>query len=360
MAVIAIAGSGAVGGTTGAYLRRAGRDVLLVDGWHQNVEAIRRNGLVLKGREAEFRVEARALHLDELSRLDGPLDGVLLAVKSYDTDWMLRALLPYLAADAWIVSVQNGINEERIAGVVGAERTVGCVVHMSAGMFEPGIATRYTRSDWLTFSLGELDGRRTPRVDRIAELLGDVGPVEVTRDIWGALWMKLCINAMNNGLTGLTGLTSPGLWLDPRGFAAMVRIGGEVVAVSEALGSHMHPIEPTGAPNPLRPDALLSAAAGDEEAVEEVRAVFVATAQARRSGGRENLSSLLQDVMKRRRTEIEYLNGEVVRRGAGLRIPTPANALVVDLVQRLERGEVARDPANLDEFAATAEGPRLR
>jgi len=64
--------------------------------------------------------------------------------------------------------------------------------------------------------------------------------------------------------------------------------------------------------------------------------------------------------MKRRRTEIEYLNGEVVRRGSALGIPTPANALVVDLVQRLERGEVARDPANLDEFAAAADGPRLR
>ena len=358
--VIAIAGSGAVGGTTGAYLRRAGHDVLLVDGWHQNVEAIRRDGLLLKGRDEEFRVGARALHLDELSGLAEPLDMVLLAVKSYDTEWMARALLPFLASDGCVVSLQNGLNEERIAAVVGAERTVGCVVHFSVGMFEPGVATRYTRSDWLTFSIGELDGRRTPRIDRLAEILGGVGPVEVTGDVWGALWMKLCINAMNNGLTGLTGLTSPGLWLDPRGFHAMVRVGGEVVAVCEAVGHQMHPIEPTGAPSPLPPDALRRAAGGDREAVEEVRAVFVATAEARRRGGRENLSSLLQDVMKRRRTEIEYLNGEVVRRGSERGVRAPANALVVDLVQRLERGEVARDPANLDEFGATVDGPRVR
>jgi 2-dehydropantoate 2-reductase len=358
--VIAIAGTGAVGGTTGAYLRRAGHDVLLVDAWHQNVEAIRRDGLALKGPHDEFRVNARALHLDELSGLAEPLDVVLLAVKSYDTEWMARALLPYLAPDGCVVSLQNGLNEDRIAGVVGVERTLGCVVHFSVGMFEPGVATRYTRADWQTFSVGELDGRRTPRVDRIAELLGDVGPVEVTRDIRGALWMKLCINAMNNGLTGLTGLTSPGLWVDPRGFGAMVRIGGEVVAVSEALGRQMEPIEPTGAPKPLPPEALRRAAAGDEAALEDVRAVFVGTAEARRRGGRENLSSLLQDVMKRRRTEIEYLNGEIVRRGSELGIPTPANALVVDLVQRLERGDLARDPSNLDEFAATADGHRMR
>jgi 2-dehydropantoate 2-reductase len=348
--VIAIAGSGAVGGTTGAYLRRAGHDVLLVDGWHQNVEAIRRDGLALKGPNEEFRVEVRAVHLDELA---APLDVVLLAVKSYDTEWMARTLLPYLAPDGCVVSLQNGLNEERIAAVVGAERTVGCVVHLSVGMFEPAVATRYTRSDWLTFSIGELDGRRTPRVDRLAELLGAAGPVEVTGDVRGALWMKLCINAMNNGLTGLTGLTSPSLWLDPRGFAAMVGIGAEVVAVSEASGRRMHPIEPTGAPTPLPPEALRRAAAGDQGALEQVRAVFVGTAEARRRGGRENISSLLQDVMKRRRTEIEYLNGEVVRRGAELAVPTPANALVVDLVRRLQRGEVARDPANLDEFAAT-------
>ena len=358
--MIAIAGTGAVGGTTGAYLRRAGHDVLLVDGWHQNVEAIRRDGLVLKGRDEEFRVEARALHLDELARLDAPLDTVLLAVKSYDTEWMVRTLLPYLAPDGCVVSLQNGVNEERIAALVGAERTIGCVVHFSVGMFEPGIATRYTRSDWLTFTLGELDGRRSPRLERLAALLEAVGPVEVTADIWGALWMKLGVNAMNNGLTGLTGLTSPGLWLDPRGFSAMVRIGGEVVAVSEGAGHRMHPIEPTGAPRPIQPRTLRRAAEGDEAALAEVRAVFDETGEARRRGGRENLSSLLQDVMKRRRTEIEYLNGYVARRGGELGIPTPANALVVDLVHRLERGELARDPANLDEFTATADGPRLR
>lgn len=358
--MIAIAGTGAVGGTTGAYLRRAGHDVLLVDGWHQNVEAIRRDGLVLKGRDEEFRVEARALHLDDLSRLDGPLQTVLLAVKSYDTEWMVRALLPYLAPDGCIVSLQNGVNEERIAALAGAERTVGCVVHLSVGMFEPGVATRYTRSDWLTFTLGELDGRASERTALLAELLGAAGPVEVTGDIWGALWMKLGINAMNNGLTGLTGLTSPGLWLDPRGFSAMVRIGGEVVAVCEGLGHRMHPIEPTGSPRPIDPAVLRRAAEGDEEALDDVRAVFTETGEARRTRGRENISSLLQDVMKRRRTEIDYLNGHVARRGGELGIATPANALVVELVHRLERGDLARDPANLDEFTATADGPRLR
>jgi 2-dehydropantoate 2-reductase len=355
--VIAIAGTGAVGGTTAAHLLRAGHDVLLVDGWHQNVEAIRQDGLMLKGREGDFRVECRPLHLDELSRLDSRIDVVLLAVKSYDTEWMVRALLPSLAPDACIVSLQNGINEERIAALAGRERTVGCVVHMSVGMFEPGIATRYSPAEWLTFSLGELDGRPSERTERLAGLLGAAGPVETTRDIWGALWMKLAINAMNNGLTGLTGLTSPGLWADPRGFSAMVRIGGEVVAVSRALGHRMHPIEPTGAPRALDPSTLLRAHEGDAEALEEVRSVFDAAAEARRRGGRENLSSLLQDIMKRRRTEIDYLNGEVARRGADLGIPTPANALVVDLVHRLERGELARDPSNLDEFLATTNRP---
>src|SRR5437588_12589603 len=115
---------------------------------------------------------------------------------------MVRALLPYLADDGCIVSLQNGINEERIAAIAGAGRTVGCVVHMSVGMFEPAVFTRYSRPDWLTFSIGELDGRASERAARLADLLAPVGPVQTTSDIWGELWMKLAINAMNNGLTG--------------------------------------------------------------------------------------------------------------------------------------------------------------
>src|SRR5258707_1052930 len=265
--MIAIAGTGAVGGTTGAYLRRAGRDVVLVDGWHQNVEAIRRDGLLLKGRDDDFVVEARALHLDELARLDRPLDVVLLAVKSYDTEWMVRALAPYLAHDGCIVSLQNGINEERVAELVGQERTVGCVVHMAAGMFEPGVATRYSRDDWLTYSIGELDGRDSARVHQLAERLSPADPVEVTGDVWGVLWAKLAVNVMNNGLSGLTGLTSPRLWQDPRGLAAMVRVGGEAVAVCDALGRRMHPVQPTGAPRSPAPAALRLAMGGDPAAL---------------------------------------------------------------------------------------------
>jgi len=130
--------------------------------------------------------------------------------------------------------------------------------------------------------------------------------------------------------------------------------------VSDALGHRMHPIEPTGAPRPVDPESLRLAAGGDGDALAEVRAVFGGAAEARRRGARENLSSLLQDVMKRRRTEIEYLNGHVARRGAERGIPTPANELVVELVHRLERGDLARDPANLDAFLATANGSRNR
>jgi 2-dehydropantoate 2-reductase len=356
--MIAIAGTGAVGGTTGAYLRRAGHDVVLVDGWHQNVEAIRRDGLLLKGREEDFVVEATALHLDELASLGRALDVVLLAVKSYDTEWMVRALAPYLAPHGCIVSLQNGVNEERVAALVGAERTVGCVVHMSVGMFEPGVATRYTRASWLTFTIGELDGRASDRVRRLADLLGAAGPVEVTGDIWGALWSKLAVNVMNNGLSGLTGLTSPRLWQDPRGMGAMVRLGGETVAVCRAVGHRMQPIEPTGAPHPLDPDALLAAMGGDDAALERVRTVFAGAAEARQKRARENLSSLLQDVMKHRRTEISYLNGHVARRGAERGVPTPANELLVELVLRLEHGELARDPANLDLFLPAPGGAR--
>src|SRR2546429_7534500 len=104
--------------------------------------------------------------------------------------------------------------------------------------------------------------------------------------------MKLAINAMNNGLTGLTGMTSPSLWMDPRGFAAMVRIGGEVVAVCEALGHRMRPIHPTGAPSPPDPAAPRPASPGDLAGQGAGRPALGAPAGARPRGAPGNISPL--------------------------------------------------------------------
>src|SRR3954451_9800731 len=181
-----VVGAGAIGGTVGGRLARAGHDVLLCDADAAHVAAINADGLRLEGPLEEFTVPARAVSPDELP--DG-LDTVLLAVKAHHTPAALGAVAPRLAAGGCVVSLQNGINEPAIAEAVGPERTVGAFVNFGADYLAPGRIHYAGRG---TFVVGELDGRRSPRVERLARDLG----AQVTDNVLGYLWAKEAYGAM--------------------------------------------------------------------------------------------------------------------------------------------------------------------
>src|SRR5262245_57926830 len=125
---IAIIGAGAVGGYTGGHLARAGEDVVLIDPWPEHIDSIRANGLHLTDANGEHLTRPRALHLAEVQALvRKPVDVAIICAKSYDTEWAATLIKQYLSPQGYVVSMQNGVNEERIAGVVGWGRTVGCV-----------------------------------------------------------------------------------------------------------------------------------------------------------------------------------------------------------------------------------------
>lgn len=331
-----VAGCGAIGAITAAYLSRAGADVTVIDGWFRNVLAIRAAGLTVTSQEGSFTAPVPAHHLDELAGL-GSFDLGILAVKSYDTEWMTRLVLPHLGEAGYLVSAQNGINEDLIASIAGTARTLGAVVHMNGMLVGAGCVTRYSDPRWATFSVGELDGRPSARASEVAGLLAAVGRSEATTNIRGELWAKLGVNAMTNGLAGISGLRTPDLWSDPQVAPFVVRLAAETAAVATAAGVSIEPIHPTGAPRALDPVLLARAAGGDGSAMAEATDLLVAAGEARR-GGRENKASLLQDVEKGRRTEIDHLNGRVVEVGRTVGVPTPANAAVVAAVRLVEAG----------------------
>jgi 2-dehydropantoate 2-reductase len=331
--MILVAGVGAIGGTTAGGLLRAGRRVVLMDGWYANVEAIRRDGLAVTVDGDRHVVPARVLYPDELEE---PAELILLCCKSYDTAATVRALLPYLAEDGAIVSLQNGINEDTIASIAGRSRTVGCVVHYSAGMTEPGHAIRYSPSAWRSFTVGTLDGGP---VDRVAELLS----AEVTGDIFGALWSKLALNCMINALTASTGLRTAELWAVGR--PLMIALASEAAAVARAQGREMHAIHLVASGGDLSPEVLL----GDPERAEalmEREAVARGTASAA-------VTSMLQDLRRGRRPEIDYINGYVVREGERLGVATPVNAAVTSLLRAVAAGTEPQAPAHLQRLAST-------
>ncbi|MGH8700575.1 MAG: ketopantoate reductase family protein, partial [Burkholderiales bacterium] len=210
---IAYVGVGAVGGYVAGQMTRAGHDVTLIDPWPEHVESMRKNGLQLSGLTPSERhtVTVKALHLTDLQGVvkEKPFDIAFLSVKSYDTEWATLLIRQYLAPDGFIVSLQNCINEERIAQHVGWGRTVGCIASLIAvELYEPGRIKRTVPMGGdrhTVFRIGEPHGRVTRRVEEVAEMLRAVDSSKVTPNLWGERWSKLVINSMRNGLSAATG-----------------------------------------------------------------------------------------------------------------------------------------------------------
>ena len=332
---IGILGAGAIGSVVGGMLTRAGHDVTLIDQWPEHVEAMRARGLRLSGTIGDFVVPVRALHIHELQTVSEPFDAVFIAVKSYDTEWATMMALPYLREpDGVVVDFQNGINDSRVAAVAGAHRALGCVITISAGMYEPGHAMR-TDTGAIGFKIGEHDGADSPRARELAKLLCAVAETKVTTNLWGERWSKLAINCMANPLAGLTGLSTLEVRTIPEIAAVGVHLGAEAIAVGRGVG---HEVEPIYGIDTQR---YLDAYAG--RGLSELLADIAAVARAR-GGGQP---SLLQDVLKGRRTEIDFLNGYVCREGARVGVKTPFNDATVAAVRALGVG-FKPDRAHLD------------
>ena len=337
---IAILGSGAIGSVVGGLLTKDGHDVTLVDQWPEHIDAMKKIGLRLSGTCGEHLVPVRALQLHELQSVDTPFDAIFLAVKSYDTDWAAQLATQYLTPDGVVVDFQNGINDERVAAVAGRERTLGCVIAISAGMYEAGHAIR-TDTGQVGFYVGELDGRDTPRAQELARLLSGVALTKVTTNLWGQRWSKLAVNCMGNALAGLSGLGSAELRLEPGPRRVSIQLGAEVVRVGRA---HGHTIEPLIGGI----DAQRVVEAAEGRGLAEVEADLAAEAK-RRTGGRP---SLLQDVMKQRRTEVDFLNGHVSAEGRKKGVPTPFNDAIVAAVHAHPVGRLTPSPKNLEPLIA--------
>lgn len=335
---IGIIGAGAIGSVVGGMLTRAGRDVTLVDQWPEHVEAMKQRGLRLGGTGGDHLVPVQALHIHELQGVATPFDAVFVAVKGYDTEWATMLGLPHLAPEGVVVDFQNGVNDHRVAAVAGKERTLGCVITIGAGLYEPGHAVRTDRGA-VGFRLGELDGSDTPRARRLVEVLNDVAPSRLTTNLPGERWSKLTVNCMANPLAGLSGLGSAEVRSEPTPCRIAIHIAAEVIRVGQAAGVEVEPVY--GIPTARFLEA--SQGRGLPALIADMGASVKFL-----SGGRP---SLLQDVLKGRRTEIEFLNGHVVAEGRRLGVPTPVNAAIVERFRRLGVG-FKPDPAHLEPLRA--------
>jgi len=339
---IAIVGAGALGGHVGGYLARAGRDVTLIDAWPDHVMAMRAHGLTLAGLTAEenFTQKVRAIHITDVqAEAKRPFDVVFIAVKSYDTVWASAMMLDYVAPGGFFVSLQNGINEERLAGVVGWGRTLGCIASaISVELTGPARIQRTVMkggAKHTVFRVGEPHGRITARSKLIAELVSSADSAKATDNLWGERWSKLIINSMRNPVSAATGRGGNANERDPATRRAAIRIAAETIKVGLAHGYVLEDVYK------MPPAQIVAAAEGDKAKLEATEATLLEGTKARNDDQRPSMG---QDIRKGRRTEIDHINGLVVAKARDAGIPVPANEAIIAAVKRIERGEAKPSP----------------
>src|ERR1700740_2058055 len=273
-----VGGAGPIGGYTGGHLGHNGFDVILIDPWPEHVETIRRDGLALEGVTEEEYVCARpkTMHLTEVQHLakEKPIDIAMVAVKSYDTEWATLLIAQYLAPGGYVVSLQNCMNEERIAGIVGPDKTVGVIpALLGAELYAPGRVRRTAArgaSPYEVYRVGEVHGRITKRLEELAEMIRTIDSVKATTNLWGERWSKLCVNGMANGIAAATGLSGNDSNRNEKIRRLSIRLAGEGVRVGQALGYQLEHIRAH------EPETIARAAEGDRAALDEVESGILA------------------------------------------------------------------------------------
>ena len=346
---IAVVCTGAVGGYAGAHMVKAGEDVTFIDFWPEHVDHMKAHGLTITHlRDVEpFTVPVRALHVTEAQHLskEKPIDIAFVCTKSYDTAWATALIRQYLAPDGYVVSLQNCMNEETIAGVVGWGKTLGSIASsITVELHAPGQIRRAagkSGSKHTVFRVGEVHGRITDRAKEVCALLANADSAFVTENLWGERWSKLVTNVMGNGLSACTGLIGREVVKNDALRHFSNRLGAEAIRVGQALGYTFDEV------SHMDPETLARAGEGDPAATQEIDEHRLAVAN---SGGGEHRPSTGQDMVKGRRTEIPFLNGFVARKGEEIGIPTPTNAILTEIVLRVEKGELKPDPRHITDL----------
>ena len=329
---IAVFGAGAIGGYVGAKLAASGEDVVFVDVARDHVRAIRENGLRVRG-AVDLHVRAPALHPSEL---EISLETVLLAVKARHTEEALAEIAPRLTESGCIVSLQNGIEEPRIACHVGAERTIGAFLTFGGHYVSPGEIVFGGRG---SFRIGELDGRRSNRVGELAKLLGRAHPVDITERIFGFLWGKTALEAFYFA-SALADADVVDILDRDELLPALGALVGEVARVAEAEGTRCERIDG------FDPNAFAATDAPAAEANWLAQRRYWQGHVAQRTGIWRDL------FVHARPTEVDAIFGPVLEAADRRGIATPRLRCLVALVHEAEVGGPALGFSALESLSA--------
>ncbi|WP_169193813.1 2-dehydropantoate 2-reductase [Devosia sp. MC1541] len=317
---ILVVGAGAIGAIAGVHLIEQGHTVDLVDANAAHVAAVRANGLRLSG-VRDVSVPANIILPEDVS---GTYDIILLAVKAPHTASTLDMVKRVLAADGCVVSLQNGLEEYRIADAVGADRTIGGYLTFGGFFVEPG---HIKNGGSGSFKIGEVDGQITDRIKELGELLAPVHKVDITDNIFGYLWAKMALGAVYFG-TAIADMDVVDVYQRPKARAVLAKICAEVTAVADAKGIRIE--------NSDGFDPKAFRAGGTEAEMQaswDAQTRYWNSHDNRRTGVWRDLATF------KRPTEVDFQVLPVIEIGEQLGVPTPWLRALRNAVKAVEAGD---------------------
>ncbi|MHA1243716.1 MAG: ketopantoate reductase family protein [Candidatus Heimdallarchaeota archaeon] len=344
---VLIIGAGAIGGVTGAILHQAGVDVSILTRKGKNYDAIKKNGLIIVGKDKPFHVPI----YNDIKQLSEPFDHILVAVKNVDTENAVKKLKKLVSKETLIYSLQNGFGntdvmrkhlpkEQIVAGVVGWGAT-----YLGEGKF----SITSTTGD---FILGFEDGKNVadPRLLEIQKLLSIWKPTILTDNIIGFRWSKLFVNSIIAPIGGLLRLTVGAMLKHPKIAPIMGNCRDECIVVAEAHNIRLEKVDGMNIRNffykPTPNDGFFRRISGN------LMSKIIINVSARRHGN--IYPSLLVDLDRGRKTEVDYLSGYVMKKGKEKKIPTPINAFLVKAIHEIENGKREIGMENYQDLAKAA------
>lgn len=328
---IAVIGGGAIGGITGAYLSKVGYDVELVVKHQDKADQVINKGLHITGVRGDQHIKLKAVA--EVEQLSGKKDIVLIVTKAYDMQDAARRVLPFLKEDSVVVSMQNGICVEALGEIVGATRSVGCVIGWGSTMLPDGALNMTSEGDFVI-------GGQLPDKDMsgLKEVMDHMMPTRISDNIIADLYSKMVVNSCITSLGVLSGLYLGQILKFKQARQIFISIISEALAVANAMKLY---VEPYG--GKLDYYSLIK---GEGSLADLRRHAMIRIIGFKY---RRLKSSSLQSLQRGKPTEVDYYNGYIAKKGAELGVSTPVNSRIVEMIKEIEIKKRTIDPKNFED-----------
>lgn len=331
---IAIYGAGSLGTILGAYLNKNGVSCDLITRDAKHVQALNEKGAIVTGK-VSMTVPVHAYTPDQM---EGTYDLIFLMTKQLNNKQTLQFLLPFLNEDSIVCTMQNGFPEAGVAEVVGEKRTMGCAVAWGATKLGPGVSELTSEPESMSFALGRIDGSVDDKVLEVRKVLEKMCPVTIEKNFVGSRFSKLLINSAFSGMSAVCGATFGAVAKDKKSRVCVQNIIKECIDVAKANGITIEPIQGKDIVKLLDYRSAFK---------KKVAFAIIPIAIKKHSALK---ASMLQDIEKGKKTEIDAINGVISEFGRKAGVPTPYNDKVVEIVHQIEEGMRKPSMANVALF----------